>query len=68
MSKRYVCPVCRNPYVPTKLLAHFPKHGRKWVNRPRGQQSGWEYCEGSDRPITQFDEVYVSKQPGKGPK
>lgn len=61
---KYICPECKKPYAPTKLLYHFPKHGRTWVNRPHGQQSGWEYCSGSEQPITQFTEKWVPKGPG----
>ena len=61
---KYICPECKKPYTPTRLLHHFPRHGRTWVNRPRGQESGWEYCEGSERPVTQFTEKWVPKKPG----
>jgi hypothetical protein len=62
-KRRYICPECEKPYTPTKLLRHFPRHGRKWVVRPRGQVSGWQCCDGSDRPITQFSQVYAPKRP-----
>lgn len=63
ISVRYVCPVCEKPYTLTRD-GHFPQHGRTWINRPRGQKNGWNYCSGSRQPVGEAPQ-FIPKNPNQ---